>query len=83
MTAAELATTGIQTGVYYVTRLRVHDIIQLGLTVVSDPQSDQPPGHAVIPELSFAEMKKDKKKSKGLQRALAELAGRSIAHVPD
>lgn len=67
---------------YYVVRLRAADVIAVGLHIVPDPQDDQPPGHALIPELSFQAMKKDKEKSKELQRRLAKLAGNGIAFSP-
>ena len=61
-----------------VARLRVSDFIALGLTIVPDPQDDQLPGHAIIPELSFQQMKINKSKCKEIQRNLAKLAGANI-----
>lgn len=66
----------------YVVRLRVADIVALGLTVIPNPRDDQLPGHALVPELRLGAMKADKKTSKEYQRALAKLAGSDIAYSP-
>ncbi len=67
---------------YYVVRLRAAEVTALGLSIVPDPRDDQLPGHALIPELSFQAMTKDKNKSKELQRKLAKLAGDGIVFEP-
>ena len=60
-----------------VARLRASDIIALGLTITPDPQDDLP-GHALIPELSFQQVKNNKFKSKEIQHKLAKLGKRQI-----
>jgi len=62
---------------YIVVRLLAADVFALGLSVLPDPQADQPPGHAIIPELT---PQTEKKRSKELQRELAKLGGRNIAY---
>ena len=63
---------------YCVVRLRASDVTALGLTIIPDPRDDQLPGHALIPELGFLQMKQDKLKCKELQRHLVKLACNSI-----
>src|SRR5882672_5524059 len=46
---------------YLVVELSVKDLNGLGLTVVAEPDPDGPPGHAVIPELSWAAYVANKK----------------------
>src|SRR5436305_9027075 len=38
---------------YYVARLSVYELRNLGLSVLPEPESNGPPGHAVIPEMSW------------------------------
>ena len=76
-----LANSGPQPGQYYVARLGVGILKDgLNLSVVPDPQEDPPPGHALIPELNTAT---ERQRSRELQRELAKLASRDIAHRPD
>lgn len=80
VTPAEVAQKGPKDpSEYYVVRLLAADVFTLGLSILPDPQGDQPPGHAVIPELN---PKMDQKRSKELQRGLAKLGGRNIAYEP-
>jgi len=82
-TPQQIADTGTNSLGYYVCRLRVSDILGLGLNVIPDPQQDQLSGHALIPELSYPNMKADKKKSKEFQFELAKLASLDICYSPD
>jgi hypothetical protein len=59
---------------YGVARLRVRDLRVLGLTVVPEPSPAGPPGHAVIPELSWQAYQAGKERLKEIQRELAKLA---------
>lgn len=61
-------------GNYYVVRLSVADLGVLGLSVIPDPQQDQPPGHALIPALGYIEYAKNKPRAKDVQLKLAKLA---------
>src|SRR5207253_2368721 len=45
---------------FYVARLAVADLRALGLTVVPEPDPHGPPGHAIIPELSWQAYQADK-----------------------
>lgn len=66
---------------YYVVRLAVQDLLQLGLTV--DPAPDASvPGHAIIPELSKPAYDADKPKCKQIQGSLAKLACQGIVLAP-
>lgn len=80
VTPAEIARRGPKgPSKYFVVRLLAADIFALGLSILPDPQSDQPPGHAVIQELN---PKVDERRSKELQRELAKLGGRNVAYEP-
>lgn len=78
VSATDLAKAGTNNNGYCVARLSVSNLFALGLTIVPDPRDDQPPGHALIPELSISEMKQNKTKCKETQRELSKLAGRNI-----
>ena len=67
---------------YFVVRLAVRDLLRLGLTVVPEPDPDGPPGHAVIPELSWQAYQADKQRLKDIQLELAKLATTAIVHQP-
>jgi hypothetical protein len=67
---------------YYVARLSVRDLRNLGLTVVPEPAVDGPPGHAVIPELSLPAYEADKQRLKQILFELAKLASADIVHRP-
>lgn len=68
---------------YYVVRLLAADIFALGLSIIPDPQEDQPQGHAVIPELNSASVSGgNKQRAKELQYELAKLGSRNIAYSP-
>jgi hypothetical protein len=67
---------------YYVARLAVEDLHELGLTVQTDPDPAGPPGHAVIPELSWQAYQADKRRLKQVQVELANLASAAIVHQP-
>lgn len=78
VSAEAVANAGTGVNGCCVIRLRASDFIALGLTIVPDPQDDQLPGHAIIPELSFQQMKVNKSRCKEIQRSLAKLSGTNI-----
>lgn len=82
VSAQELANSGRKPGNYYITQLSVRAIVDLGLTLVPDPQEDQLPGHCLIPELSFDAAEQDKNRSKEIQRELAKIASKYVVHSP-
>jgi hypothetical protein len=63
---------------YWVARVAVIDIRKLGLTVAPDPILGGPPGHAVIPELSWDAYQTDKARWKPILAELARLASADI-----
>jgi hypothetical protein len=67
---------------YYVARLAVLDVRRLGLTVVPEPIPGEPPGHVVIPELSWASYQAQEQHWKPLLVELARLASAAIVHQP-
>jgi hypothetical protein len=67
---------------YYVVRLAVRDLNRLGLTVVPEPDPDGPPGHAVIPELSWSVYQADRGRMRQVQLELATVASAAIVHGP-
>jgi hypothetical protein len=67
---------------YYVARIAVQDLHRLALTVEPDPDPDGPPGHAIIPELSYRAYQADKQRLKQVQLELAKLASAAIVHQP-
>jgi hypothetical protein len=68
---------------YYVVRLSVRDLRNLGLTVIPDPDSAGPLGHALIPELSWKTYIADKLRWKPILVQLAKLASAAIVHCPE
>lgn len=78
-----VASSGKNPKGYYVARLRVSDIIALGLTVIPNPKDEQLPGHALIPELSTVAYAKNKENAKFLLYRLAILAGNEIVFAPE
>jgi hypothetical protein len=79
----EVASGGRKPGEYYVVRLPVRALHDLGLTVVGDEQADAPAGHALLPELSLDACQKDKVRLRAIQVRLAELASQHVVHYPD
>lgn len=67
---------------YYIARIAVQDLLQLGLTVVPEPAPTGPPGHAVIPELSWQAYQADKQRLKQILVELARLASAAIVQQP-
>jgi hypothetical protein len=67
---------------YYVARLAVRDLRNLGLTVVPEPVPGGPLGHAVIPELSWPAYQGQKQLWKPIVVELAKLASADIVHRP-
>jgi hypothetical protein len=67
---------------YFVARLAVRDLVNLGLTVVPEPTAGGPPGHAVIPELNWQAYQGKKEHWKPILVELAKLAGADIVHKP-
>jgi hypothetical protein len=66
----------------FVVRLPLKEVLELGFTVVPQEDPDGPPGHALIPELSFPSYEGNKKRWKPLQQELARLASNNIVHRP-
>jgi hypothetical protein len=69
-------------GNYFLARLAVEDLRKLDLTVVPDPDYAGPPGHAVIPELSWQAYQQEKARLKEVHLELAKLASSAIVHKP-
>lgn len=67
---------------YFVAQLAVHDLLQLGLTVVPDPDPNGPPGHAIIPEMNLQAYQADKDRLTRIQVELANLASTAVVHQP-
>ncbi|MCI0462429.1 MAG: hypothetical protein L0Z62_36215 [Gemmataceae bacterium] len=67
---------------YYVARLAVRDLRNLGLTVVPEPVPGGPSGHAVIPEMSWHAYRAQKEQRKLVLVELAKLASADIVHRP-
>jgi hypothetical protein len=65
---------------FYVARLSVRALRNLRLTVVPEPHPGGPPGHAVIPELSWAAYQSQKEHLKPILLELAKLANAEIVH---
>lgn len=79
VSAGEISDAARTPGAYYVTRLSVRVLKEtLGLSVIPDADENQPPGHALIPEINASN--KGDRRLKELQRELAKLASRSIVH---
>jgi hypothetical protein len=78
ITAENLAWRGRKPGEYFIARLGVRELASENyrLTVIPSSDADQPPGHAVIPEL------KTGLKTKPLQKSLADLASDRIVYSP-
>ncbi|MFL5241667.1 MAG: hypothetical protein ACJ8FY_06135 [Gemmataceae bacterium] len=67
---------------YYVVTLAVSDLKRLGLTVMPEPDPAGPPGHAVIPELSYQAYHASKKSLKVVQFELVKLASTAVVLAP-
>src|SRR6266498_235578 len=67
---------------YLVVRLAVRDLRRFGLSVTPEPNSNGPPGHAVIPELNWQAFQVDMARLKRVQVELAALASNAIVHMP-
>ena len=80
ISAEKLAWCGRDPGSYYIVRLSVKELAsdQYGVVVIACSDMDQPPGHSVIPSLSA----KDAKKTKPLQKKLANMADGLIIYKP-
>ena len=63
-----------------VTRLRVKDLHDLGLSVLPTPHPDEQAGHVIVPEMSYGTYKNSKKQVKDIQDKLARKASAAIAH---
>jgi hypothetical protein len=73
VTPEDLDRGGRRSGEYYVVRLRVGDIRNQGMDVISDPMEPLP-GHALIPEIRFGLKGDGKKRLNRLRLCLAQLA---------
>jgi hypothetical protein len=67
---------------YYVARLPVRELRNLGLSVVAEPMPDGPPGHALIPELARASYVANKRQWAPILVQLAALASVDIVYRP-
>jgi hypothetical protein len=83
VSAAQVAASGRKPGEYFVARLSVKELSELGLTVVPDADASGLPGHAVIPELACAEYEQDKPRLKDVLLELSRLASQAIVHEPE
>jgi hypothetical protein len=79
--AIEVARSGRAVDSYYVVRLPVGSLLDLGLTV--KPTPGDLPGHAVIVELNRQAYTSNKKQVKDWQLALARLASQTVVHRPE
>lgn len=85
---SELAMSGMKPGTYFVARLKVSDILALGLSVLEDGKPEpELPGHALIPEIRRPRSGEvvgieEKQKMKDLQGDLSDLAAKRIVHIP-
>ena len=67
---------------YYVARLSMRALRQLGLSVTPDPTGGGPLGHAVVPELAWQAYQSDKAKWRPVLVKLAVLASADIVLRP-
>lgn len=65
---------------YYIARLSVAALRNLGLTVEPEPVAGGSPGHAVVPELSWSAYQAKKQQVKPILVELAKLASADIVH---
>ena len=63
---------------YYVCRLAVRDLNRLGLTVIADPDSEDVPGHCLIPELSRSSYEREYERCAEVGHELAVLGGATL-----
>lgn len=81
--AETLDAAGRQPDNYYIARISVKQITDLGMTVVSTPHLDpKVPGHVSIPQLSFAQCAENTPLCKDRQLALAQIASQNIVRRP-
>lgn len=78
---ALLAVPPEKRALYYVARIPVVELLQLGLSLRSAPISTAP-GHFVVPEMSVHAYHQNKIASKERQKRLAEIASANIVHHP-
>ncbi|HYV34792.1 MAG TPA: hypothetical protein VE988_03750 [Gemmataceae bacterium] len=65
---------------YFVARLFVRALLNLGLTINPEPKAEGPAGHAVIPQLTWDAYQADKERWKPILVELAKLASADIVH---
>jgi len=63
---------------YHVVRLPVKEILEAGLTIITDPQDNQLPGHALIPDITIQEYDNPQGKnlSKIKQKKLSDIVNK-------
>jgi hypothetical protein len=83
VTAAEVAAAGRKPGEYYVARLSVRTLRDLGFTVIDDDQPNGLRGHALIPELGLEAYQRNKSTLKCAMAELARQGSQAIVHHPD
>jgi len=81
--AVELAARARNPGLCYVSELLASKVRGLGLSLVPDPQPDQPPGHTLIPELNRRAYEANKRAMKEVQVELARMASSGIVFEPE
>ena len=72
----------VKAGKYLVAQLSVSELRRLGLTIVPDPVPGGPPGHAVLPELSWDNYHARQEPWKVILAELAKLASAGIVYRP-
>jgi len=66
----------------HVSILPVRTLLQLGLTIIAKPMPEEPPGHAIIPEMNFPRYQTNKDKVKELSIELAKVATKIYGPTP-
>ncbi|RLA52192.1 MAG: hypothetical protein DRR42_08200 [Gammaproteobacteria bacterium] len=69
----DVARSGRNPRGYYVAQIPASEILDLGVTLVPDPQTDTLPGHSLIPELTYSSSKQYKRE---LRNKLAQLVNK-------
>jgi hypothetical protein len=78
--AAEVLAAARKPADWFVFRVPLQPVLDLGLTVVPDELPEAPRGHALIPELNVVNYRADKERWKSKQQELAELANQHPAY---
>lgn len=76
----QLDAIGRQPGSYFIARLQVQQLLELGLSVV--PTEEEHPGHVSIPELSADKFRENERQMIAVARELSGLAQGAIVLQP-